>query len=398
MPTDRVLDVFVSLSMPSAHVRLAVVYLLMFMSVGISLPFFPQYYRSLGFTGPQVGALLAVGPLFAMVMPPFWGQLADRIGRPGRVLGLLTTGASLGFLALWSTTAFWPVLFSLCLHAAFGTSMTTMIDTLALRHVEKHGGAYASLRLWGSLGFVLASMGYGFSVDVIDHRAITAAVLCMSAACVWTWTTLASAAAVHGEGPRPTFAEAHSLLRRKDVAVFLTASALHWVACAPYNGTLSMHVTALGLPPWVVSASASVGVAAEVAVMFTWPRWGHRVAPRTLLIAAFLASAARWAGMAIATSPSALLALSAIHGLTFGAFYLASVAYMAQAAPGSLRATGQSLYVAATFGIGGLAGYLGTGAWYDALGGHRLFGVAAIAALLPALLLKLVNPPVTRPS
>jgi len=382
--------------MPSTHTRLAVFYLLMFMAVGVSLPFFPQYYRSLDFSGPQVGALLAIGPLFAMVMPPLWGQLADRWGRPGLVLGLLTLGATLGFLALTFASAFWVVLLSLCLHAAFGSSMTTMIDTLALRHVEKEGGSYSALRLWGSLGFVLASLGYGFSVDVIDRRAILTALGCMAIATGWTWLTLARVPAVHGEGPRPSFAEVGALLRRKDVAVFLAASALHWIACSPYNGTLSMHVTALKLPPWVVSAAASVGVASEVAVMFTWPRWGHRIPPRTLLIAAFLASAARWFGMAWADSPAALLALSAIHGLTFGAFYLASVAYMAQAAPGSLRATGQSLYVAATFGIGGLVGYLGTGAGYDALGGHRLFAVAALAALLPALLLKLVNPTPTR--
>jgi PPP family 3-phenylpropionic acid transporter len=370
----------------------------MFMAVGVSLPFFPQYYRSLGFTGPEVGALLGIGPVFAMLSPPLWGQLADRLGRAGLVLGILTAGASFGYLALWFSSAFWVVLLALCLHAAFGSAMTTMIDTLALRHVEQVGGSYSALRLFGSLGFVAASLGYGFSVERIDHRAISAVVLCLGAASLWAWLTLARAPAVHSEGPKASFAAAAELVRQPQLAVFLAATALHWIACAPYHGTLSMHVTALQLPPWVVSTSSSVGVVSEVAVMFTWPRWGHRFAPRNLLIASFVASAFRWLGMALFDSPAALIALAAIHGLTFGAFYLASVAYMAERAPGSLRATGQSLFVAATFGIGGLIGFAITGAGYDVLGGHRLFALAAGAALLPALLLKLAPAePAARP-
>src|SRR4051812_22812656 len=104
----------------STSVRLAVFYVLMFMAIGVSLPFFPQYYRSLDFSGPQVGALLATGPIFAMGMPPLWGQLADRLGRAGLVLGILVTGAALGYLALWYASSFYAVMIALCLHAAFG--------------------------------------------------------------------------------------------------------------------------------------------------------------------------------------------------------------------------------------------------------------------------------------
>ena len=43
-------------------------------------------------------------------------------------------------------------------------------------------------------------------------------------------------------------------------------------------------------------------------------------------------------------------------------------------------------------GFGGLVGYLGTGSLYDLLQGHRLFAVAAVAALVPAVLLWFVNP------
>ncbi|MCU0700580.1 MAG: MFS transporter, partial [Myxococcaceae bacterium] len=123
----------------------------------------------------------------------------------------------------------------------------------------------------------------------------------------------------------------------------------------------------------------------EVLVFATWPRWSHRVRPRALLLVAFGVSALRWGAMGLTTSPTLLVALAALHGLSFGAFYVASISWVADRAPGSLRATGQSLFVAATFGLGGLVGFTGAGRLYDGVGGQRLFQLAALAELVPAL-------------
>jgi PPP family 3-phenylpropionic acid transporter len=71
--------------------------------------------------------------------------------------------------------------------------------------------------------------------------------------------------------------------------------------------------------------------------------------------------------------------------MTFGVFYLASVAFMARRVPHHLRASGQGLFAAVTFGIGGLVGYTTSGAAYALLGGPALFGVAALLEVVAAL-------------
>lgn len=363
-------------------------YLLLFMTVGISLPFLPGYFKALGFSGAQSGVLLSVGPTFSLFMPPLWGQLADRTRRPGLMLFITTAGGALGYGLLAAARSYEASMIALAVYAFFGSSLASLADSLAMHHVQQHGGSYSAIRRWGSIGFVVTSLPFGYLVGDVDRTTVVAPLALLTLAAVWAGATLSRGQLDASGGPRPTWGNALGLLRHREIAFFLVATCLHWISCAPYNGSLAPFVKDLGEPAWVVGVSASVGVLSEIVVMNTWPQWGSRFPPRTLLTWCFVASAVRWALMATFHHPYALVAAALIHGLTFGAFYLASVAWMAQHAPGSLRATGQALFAAATFGVGGVIGFRASGALYDRLGGPLLFWVAAGMALLPALALR----------
>lgn len=364
-------------------------YVLFFMTVGVSLPFMPGYFKTLDFSGAQSGMLLSVGPMFSLFMPPIWGQLADRSGKPGLVLLAATLGGVLGYALLFSATTFPEALLALCVHATFTTSITSLADTLALNHVQQHGGTYAGIRIWGSLGFVMASLPFGFLITTVDRTTVFVPLVLLSAAALACFLTLARVPGRAHEGPKPNWQNAFSLLRQPEMFLFLLATCLHWASCAPYHGSLAPHVKDLGLAPWVVGVSSSVGVGSEIVVMVTWWRWAPQLSTKKLLLACFLGSSARWAVMAFTSNPWVLIASACLHGLTFGVFYLASVEWLVSRAPGSLRATGQSLFAAATFGVGGIVGYRTSGVLYDVLGGHRLFAVASVMALVPALVLVL---------
>lgn len=375
----------------SPAARLAGFYALYFGTVGISLPFFPGYFRAIGLSASQIGLLLAIGPVCALFAPPLWGQLADRTGRPGLVLAIVSLGAAAGYGLLTLAGGFPAAFGALVVHAVFASAITTLIDTLALHHVVARGGSYARLRVFGSLGFVASSVAFGFAVTGYGRATVLWPVGLMTAAAVWAGTLLANAPRAQHDGPRPTFQAALALLRRREVTLFLVATALHWIACTPYHGSLALYVGELGFGPSVVSLSAGLAVVSEIAVMWTWPRWAHAVSPRALLMLAFAASSVRWALMAWTTRADVLVAAAVLHALTFGAFYLAAVTWMAERTPASLRATGQALFVACTFGLGGVVGYAGSGRVYDAVGGGRLFALAAGLEWLPVLALLLLG-------
>ncbi|HME92089.1 MAG TPA: MFS transporter, partial [Myxococcaceae bacterium] len=365
---------------------LAGFYLLYFGALGVTLPFFPAYLKSLGLSGSQVGVLLALAPVLSLVAPPIWGHLADRTGRADRVLSAVALGAVACFAPLLWVNRFAALILVFASYAFFTSSVTPLIDTLTLQHVGASGGSFSRVRLFGSLGFVISSTAFGLAVSRIDWITVLVPLCLMGAYFAWSFSIRASSAAPLTPGAL----RGVGLLGDRELAIFLGATSLHWIACAPFHGTFSIHVQALSLAPPVVGTSAGLGVLAETCFMYFYPRFAERLSPQRLLLIAFVASSARWFAMSLTSRPEVMILISSIHGLTFGAFYVASVAFVSSRVPPELRASGQALFASATFGLGGLIGYLASGVGYDALGGHRLFALAGgVELLAAALVLKL---------
>jgi len=299
-------------------------------------------------------------------------------------------GTALCFAPLLRVDHFLALVATLGAYACFSSSITPMVDSLALNHVAQTGGSYAHLRLFGSIGFILSSTTFGLVVRQVDHSTVTVALALMLALAAWSFSL---------RSHTPPGATSHALaglqlLRdNTDLRWLLAATCLHWMACAPYNSMLAIHVLALGLPPSVVGLCAGLGVAVEVAAMLLYPRFAGRIAPRHLLCLSFALSALRWGGMSLVSSSTLLIALALLHGMTFGVFYVSSVAFMARRVPQHLRASGQGLFAAVTFGIGGLIGFTASGAGYSALGGgHTLFAVAGVLEIIAAMLVLQASP------
>jgi PPP family 3-phenylpropionic acid transporter len=367
-------------------------YFLYFGALGITLPFLPAYFKSLSLSASQVGVLLAVPPLLSLVAPPLWGHLADRSGRADRVLSLIALGSCACFAAFLWAEHFGPLLLSMVLYALFNSSVTPLVDSLVLQRVALSGGSFARIRLFGSIGFVLSSSSFGRAVSSIDRRTVVVAFCLLCALFLWSLT-------IRAKGPPSALGSpfrGFRLISESELGVFLAATCLHWIACSPFNVTFAIHVQSLGLSPSVVGVSAGLGVLAETCCMYGYPRFANLIAPRQLLLWSFIASGFRWAGLSLVRSPELIILLSILHGMTFGTFYIASVAFVSGRVSEQRRASGQALFASVTFGLGGLIGYLSSGVGYDGLGGHRLFAVATALELAAAVLILRVRPAAAR--
>ncbi|MFN0061807.1 MAG: MFS transporter [Myxococcaceae bacterium] len=365
----------------TSAVALAGVYFIYFAIVGITLPFLPSVLRDSGMSASQVGVLLALGPLVSLVVPQYWSRWADRTGRPELALRAVTLGAPLAFAGLFVSHSLGSLALTFVAYAAFSTAVIPLLDTLTLTHAELGGARYARLRLFGSLGFAIAAFLFGLTAphSRVGFVGTALALMIVNAACAWVVPRSAAR-------PSSVASSPWGLLTDGPLRWVLAATTLHWIANSPFNVTFALHVADIGFPAWVVGVTASLGVLAEMLMFAAYPKLEARLTARVLLVAACAISAIRWLLVSVIREPIWLTTLSLLHSFTFGAFYASAISLVVQRVPSHQRAAGQALFIAVTFGLGGLVGYASAGLGYQVLGGALLFQMAAATDAVAALL------------
>jgi PPP family 3-phenylpropionic acid transporter len=171
-----------------------------------------------------------------------------------------------------------------------------------------------------------------------------------------------------------------ALARQPFLVPLLGLACLQALSLSVYDTFLSVHVHALGLPATVVGWAVAVGVVCEIAVMGVGRELLTRFGATRAIVFASLLGVPRWALTAWVTSPVALVAIQALHGVTFGVFWIAGVQVMAERAPMRVAASAQSLFVAASYGVGALIGALLAGEVRELWGTGAIFQMLTVAS------------------
>jgi PPP family 3-phenylpropionic acid transporter len=357
-------------------------YLSFFITLGVSVPFFPAYLRQLGLSGREVSLLLAIAPALQLGIPLGWGWLADRTRRPDAILRALCLGAFLASLPVIFVRTM-PALFGIYLaQQLFAVSILSLADALAVEK-SRQGGHYGRIRARGSASFVVTCLLAGF---LLDRRGIRAGdTLVPITVSVGYLLSFLAALGLAGQpaGERPHLRDVQLLLADRPFLVLLAIAGLHWAALVPYHGFFGVLVQDRGLPAKITSYAFFVGATAEIGVFVVFSRLRARFSLAQILAASFAVSALRWWLLAAARSAILLVALQVAHALTYGAFWAAAMTWIGERVPAKVRATGQVLFTT-VIGFGSMTGLLLVGPLYDAAGGAGLaFALAGIVELVP---------------
>lgn len=352
-------------------------------SIAGLLPLLGGRLEAAGVDGWTVGALLALLPAGRLLAAPLWAAVADRYRLGGAVLRVSTGLSAAAGIALSRMESVPALAVALFVFSATRAPIGSVLDAFVLDDLRARGRPateYGRIRLWGSIGFLVGVFlaaelpGLGVPPHLLADVALLAG-FGMSFAFPW-----------RGEGGiAPVMPALRELVREPFFAPLILAGGLQALSMSVYDTFYSVHIEALGLPTRVVGLSVALGVGCEVLLM----AWGRplleRLGPARCLLLATLTSVPRWVLMAVLTDPTLLVATQVLHGVGFGAFWLAGVQRMSRGARPEIAASAQSLWAAGTYGVGALVG-AGLAGWARAeLGSSGIFAMLTVVSVLASL-------------
>ena len=362
------------------HWRLSRFYFFYYFFVGSFVPYWGIYLQSENFSPSSIGILLSLFQISRIVAPNFWGWLADHTGHRVKWIKLTSFLGLIGFIGIfWAKGFFWIFLVMLAL-SLFTSSTLPLAESLTLAHLATTDGHYSRIRLWGSIGFIVASLFLGYLIDLQGINILLWVLLIAQAIIFFLSNTIPENQDIKH---KTNDLSIWKIIKTPSVIALLLGCTLmvsaHGVLYNFYSIYLKDHGYSSGTIGWLWA----VGVICEILIFMAMPKILRRYSLKAILLMSLFLGVIRF--ILIGASPDHLYLLfiaQMFHAATFGSFHAASIEVIAYYFKGRNQTRGQAIYNSVAYGIGGTIGGLGGGYLIQYLGGQLGFMIAAISPLI----------------
>ena len=138
-------------------VKLKTFYFFIFSSMGVMNPLISQYLNSIGFSGTQIGTITSVSTAVAIFASTFWGEKYANSKDGRKVIVFLCIAAALVGILNSYVTVFAIFVLTYGLMFFFQGPVNGAADSMVIENDVE----FASVRLWGAIGYALAVFAGG---------------------------------------------------------------------------------------------------------------------------------------------------------------------------------------------------------------------------------------------
>ena len=363
--------------------RLSAVYFFYFALLGAWLPYWSLFLQEQGFDAAAIGYLSAILMATKIAAPSIWGWLADKTGKRLAIIRWGNFLALLAFLGIFISRDFWALVAVVTVYSFFWNAVLPQFEVITLDFLKQRFNYYSQIRLWGSIGFILAVALLGLWFDYFSLQTLPPILALLLAA---IWLSSLSIKAVPTARVAATSSGIWTALKQPGVLAFFVVALLLQFSHGPYYTFYSIYLEQLGFERSIIGMLWSLGVVAEVLLFTVMHRLLQRWSIRSILVVSLLLSALRWYLIGYHAQNFALLVFAQLlHAASFGSFHAVAIEYVRRYFANGHQGQGQALYSGFGFGAGGALGALASGLIWER-SHSATFAMAAFACLLAALL------------
>ena len=354
--------------------RLASFFFAYFAYAGVALAYFPLYLASRGLQAGEIAFLVALPYMARTFAPAAWGWLADATGARRGIVVFSCAAAAACFLLIPHIGGVAGIAALVAALALLSAGAVPIVEAITLGSLAGQMGRYGPIRVWGSVGFILATFGGGAWLDYWPATTLPHVLVALSLVALVVALALPAAPqrmSAGGDAPRIS----------AGVGALLAAGFCMSAAHGTLYTFFTLYLERAGHSGMVIGGLWTLGVLAEIVVFLCLPALFRRCSLSAILLASLACAVARF--VAIGWLPPSLWILvpaQLLHAATFGAFHAASVAAVHRLFPESAQARGQTLFSSLSYGAGGAAGALLAGWAWQASGPAMAFSASAAAA------------------
>lgn len=316
--------------------------------------------NTLHFDGVQVGLIYGSPAIAALVSPFLMGILADRYFSTDKLLLVLQFlgGGLLIWMAYIQTFSNFYIL--MLVYSFIFTPTLSLANAMVFHHSVDREKDFSNIRVWGTVGFILASALVSFlEWETTSNTLFFAGIgsILMGFYCFFLPDTPPIKQQQNSSLKSLFNSELKSLFFNRTFFVFVLCITLIRVPASFYYSFVNAYLVDIGMPhPTLKMASGQV---LEILLMLTLPFMLKRFGIKALMLIAFAAWGLRYFCFAFGDMESGVSLLymgMLLHGVCFTYSDLSAQIFIDQSVPPYLRNSAQGFILFLTLGLGVLLG------------------------------------------
>jgi len=364
-------------------------------ALGLFLPYFSLYLsESAGLGATEIGVVVTMPPLVALVAPTLWGHFADHARSRVWVLAIATIGAAASCALLGELRGFTRIAAGTALFAVFSSGVIPITVSVTLAALGDEGlYGFGRIRVWGTIGFLVAVVSFPPLLHAVEPASglgaifPSAAALTMASACVLPFLADGDDRATQAPAGEWRELTRHRPFVRMLFYLFATFLFL--------QGPMSLfpvYVRAHGSGLDALSRMWILMLALEIPLIAFSGAGLRTLGSRGLIAGGVAAGGIRWLLCGFVAEPWVVYAAQLMHGVTVAGLGIGSSLYIEASVPRRLRSTGQGLGSMAGVGVGSMVSNVAAGWLIDEAGVDAPFRIGGAGALVLAALVTLILP------